>query len=89
MVLGMQLFHLNNYMNLSNDPPKNHFSKELDLKKYSNGMGAMGGMHGGMGGMSGGMRPGGMSGGMPGGGMSGGMRMPGGGMSGGMPGGMR
>lgn len=38
----MQLFHLNNYMNLSNDSPKNHFSKELDLKKYSNGMGAMG-----------------------------------------------
>lgn len=38
----MQLFHLNNYMNLTNDPPKNHFSKELDLKKYSNGMGAMG-----------------------------------------------
>lgn len=38
----MQLFHLNNYMNLSNDPPKNHFSEELNLQKYSNGMGAMG-----------------------------------------------
>lgn len=38
----MQLFHLNNYMNLSNDPPENHFSDILDLKKYSNGMGAMG-----------------------------------------------
>lgn len=38
----MQLFHLNNYMNLSNDPPKNHFAETLDLKKYSNGMGAMG-----------------------------------------------
>lgn len=38
----MQLFHLNNYMNLSNDPPENHFSEVLDLKKYSNGMGAMG-----------------------------------------------
>lgn len=38
----MQLFHLNNYMNLSNDPPENHFAKNLDLKKYSNGMGAMG-----------------------------------------------
>ena len=38
----MQLFHLNNYMNLSNDPPENHFSDVLDLKKYSNGMGAMG-----------------------------------------------
>lgn len=38
----MQLFHLNNYMNLSNDPPENHFSEQLELKKYSNGMGAMG-----------------------------------------------
>lgn len=38
----MQLFHLNNYMNLSNDQPENHFSKNLDLKKYSNGMGAIG-----------------------------------------------
>lgn len=38
----MQLFHLNNYMNLSNDPPENHFSESLNLKKYSNGMGAMG-----------------------------------------------
>ncbi|MBR2046612.1 MAG: choloylglycine hydrolase [Agathobacter sp.] len=38
----IQLFHLNNYMNLSNDPPENHFSEELNLKKYSNGMGAMG-----------------------------------------------
>ena len=38
----MQLFHLNNYMNLSNDPPENHFAENLNLKKYSNGMGAMG-----------------------------------------------
>lgn len=38
----MQLFHLNNYMNLSNDPPENHFAEHLDLKKYSTGMGAMG-----------------------------------------------
>ena len=38
----IQLFQLNNYMSLSNDPPENHFSKELDLQKYSNGMGAMG-----------------------------------------------
>ncbi len=38
----IQRFHLNNYMNLSNDPPENHFSENLDLKKYSNGMGAMG-----------------------------------------------
>ena len=29
-------------MTLSNDPPVNHFSESLDLKKYSNGMGAMG-----------------------------------------------
>ncbi len=38
----MQLFHLNNYMRLSNMPPLNHFSEELNLKRYSNGMGAMG-----------------------------------------------
>lgn len=38
----MQLFHLNNYMNLSNDPPENHFAEDLNLQKYSNGMGAMG-----------------------------------------------
>lgn len=38
----MQLFHLNNYMNLSNDPPHNHFSDVLSLEKYSNGMGALG-----------------------------------------------
>ena len=38
----MLLFHLNNYMNLSNDPPENHFAQNLPLKKYSNGMGAMG-----------------------------------------------
>ena len=29
-------------MNLSNDSPENHFSKILNLKKYSNGMGAIG-----------------------------------------------
>lgn len=40
--LEMQLFHLNNYMKLSNDPPENHFSESLNLQKYSNGMGAMG-----------------------------------------------
>lgn len=38
----MQFFHLNNYITLSNDPPENHFSHDLNLKKYSNGMGAMG-----------------------------------------------
>ncbi len=38
----MQLFHLNNYMHLSNDTPENHFSQELDLNTYSTGMGAVG-----------------------------------------------
>jgi len=38
----MQLFHLNNYMGLTNQFPQNRFSKNLDLKKYSNGMGALG-----------------------------------------------
>ena len=38
----MQLFQLNNYMHLSTTPPINHFSEKLDLKKYSNGMGALG-----------------------------------------------
>ena len=38
----MQLFHLNNYMNLTNQVPQNLFSKDLDLKKYSNGMGTLG-----------------------------------------------
>ena len=38
----MQLFHLNNYMNLSSSAPLNHFSKKLALKPYSNGMGALG-----------------------------------------------
>lgn len=38
----MQLFHLNNYMHLSNTFPENHFSKSLSLQTYSNGMGALG-----------------------------------------------
>ena len=38
----MQLFHLNNYMHLTNQMPKNLFAPDLDLKKYSNGMGALG-----------------------------------------------
>ena len=37
-----QLFQLNNYMHLSTKPLENHFSAELNLKSYSNGMGAMG-----------------------------------------------
>ena len=38
----MQLFHLNNYMHLTNQVPQNLFASGLDLKKYSNGMGALG-----------------------------------------------
>lgn len=37
-----QMFALNNYMNLTTKPPKNTFSKELNLKDYSKGMGAIG-----------------------------------------------
>ncbi len=38
----MQMFNLNNYMHLSKKEPENHFSKKLDLKTYSRGMGALG-----------------------------------------------
>ncbi|MCH5280994.1 MAG: choloylglycine hydrolase [Lachnospiraceae bacterium] len=38
----MQLFGLNDYRALSPDEPDNHFSKDLDLKTYSRGMGALG-----------------------------------------------
>jgi choloylglycine hydrolase len=38
----MQLFNLNNYMNLSPEPSVNRFSEQLDLQQYSRGMGAMG-----------------------------------------------
>ncbi len=38
----MQLFWLNNYMSLSNQPPVNNFCKSLDLSEYSRGMGAIG-----------------------------------------------
>lgn len=37
-----QLFHLNNYMHLSNENPKNTFSETLNLQTYSRGMGALG-----------------------------------------------
>lgn len=37
-----QMFHLNNYMNLSPREPKNLFSEKLPLKAYSRGMGALG-----------------------------------------------
>lgn len=37
-----QLFGLNRYMGLSSKEPENHFGKDLPLKTYSRGMGAMG-----------------------------------------------
>ena len=38
----IQLFNLNNYMNLSTEKPVNNFSKNLNLETYSRGMGAIG-----------------------------------------------
>ena len=38
----MQLFHLNNYISLSPKVPQNYFAFGLDLRRYSNGMGALG-----------------------------------------------
>ncbi len=38
----IHMFNLNNYMNLSIEPPKNNFSKKLNLDIYSRGMGALG-----------------------------------------------
>ena len=37
-----QMFHLSNYMHLSNKPVKNTFAKGLEITEYSRGMGAMG-----------------------------------------------
>lgn len=37
-----QMFQLNNYMYLSTGQPQNNFCKSLQLKAYSNGMGALG-----------------------------------------------
>lgn len=37
-----QIFHLNNYMQLSVRPPENNFAKGLALSVYSKGMGAIG-----------------------------------------------
>ena len=37
-----QIFALNNYMNLSPKSPENKFAKNLELDKYSRGMGAIG-----------------------------------------------
>ena len=39
---NIQLFNLNNYMQLSRNPPNNNFSKELEFDVYSRGMGALG-----------------------------------------------
>ena len=38
----MQMFNLNNYMNLSIEQPVNNFSNKLNLETYSRGMGALG-----------------------------------------------
>ena len=38
----VQMFLLNNYMSLSNQPPVNTFLKSLELTEYSRGMGALG-----------------------------------------------
>ena len=38
----IQSFNLNNFMALSPEPPENNFSKELQLDRYSRGMGAIG-----------------------------------------------
>ena len=38
----MQMFALNNYISLSTKSPENNFSKKLNLKQYSRGMGALG-----------------------------------------------
>ncbi len=37
-----QLFNLNNYISLTNSEPQNTFSENINLEKYSRGMGAMG-----------------------------------------------
>ena len=37
-----QLFHLSNFLNLTNHPPVNRFSSKLALRPHSRGMGAMG-----------------------------------------------
>lgn len=38
----LQMFHLNNYMGLSNGSPANTFAPGLELQRYSRGMGAIG-----------------------------------------------
>lgn len=38
----MQVFNLNNYMNLTREEPETRFAEGFDLNKYSRGMGALG-----------------------------------------------
>ncbi len=38
----MQIFNLNNYMNLTREEPETRFAEGFDLNKYSRGMGAIG-----------------------------------------------
>lgn len=38
----MQMFNLNNYLNVSNEEPGNKFSDKINLKSYSRGMGGIG-----------------------------------------------
>ena len=38
----MQIFNLNNYMNLTREEPETRFAEGFDLNKYSRGMGALG-----------------------------------------------
>ena len=38
----MQVFNLNNYMNLTREEPETRFAEGFDLNKYSRGMGAIG-----------------------------------------------
>lgn len=38
----MQMFNLNNYMNISSEEPVNRFSDKINLRQYSRGMGAIG-----------------------------------------------
>ena len=37
-----QMLHLNDYMNITNQPPQNRFAKKLHLQPYSRGMGGIG-----------------------------------------------
>lgn len=41
-IFDMQMFNLNNYMQLSAKPPVNYFSRQLELDSYCLGLGALG-----------------------------------------------